>query len=122
MTPEIEKANKVIGQRIKKFREHAGLTQEELGKKTGYHGDSMRMAISKIETGSCGIPRKRLMLFADALNVDPMLLIRADFDPEETAQVEKRLLSDFLLLNEAGQQYFLDQLEFALLKFRKGDL
>lgn len=122
MTPEINKANRIIGERVRKFREQAGLTQEELAHKTGYKGATNRMAISKIETGNNGIPRKRLMLFADALNVDPMLLIRADFDPEETAQVEKRLLSDFRLLNEAGQQYILDQLEFALLKFRKGDL
>ena len=122
MTPEIKKANKIIGERIKRFRERAGLTQEELAIKTGYQSTANRMAISKIETGNNGIPRKRLMLFADALNVDPMLLIRADFDPEETAQIEKRLLSDFRLLDEAGQQYILDQLEFALMKYRKGDI
>ena len=50
------------------------------------------------------------------------MLVRIDFEEDEINPKEDRLINDFRQLTPEGQQYILDQLEFALLKFRKGDL
>lgn len=122
MTDEKRQARKIIGERIKRYREHLGMTQEDLAVKIGYTGNNPNITISKVENGIQGIPRDRLLDYARALGVDPIMLVRIDFKEDEINPKEDRLLNDFRQLTPEGQQYILDQLEFALLKFRKGDL
>lgn len=55
------------GIRLKKIRENRGITQEELGEKTGY----CQMSISKKESGARQISVCDLISFAKALNLSP---------------------------------------------------
>jgi len=58
-----------IGDRIRYYRELAGLTMEELAKKTGVQ----KSAINKYEKGVVtNIPINRVVLIADALGVEPV--------------------------------------------------
>lgn len=56
----------LVGKKIKEAREKAGLTQEELGKVTGYSA----MGISYFEKGLRGIKISDLEVIAKALKVD----------------------------------------------------
>lgn len=51
MTDEIKQARKIIGERIKRYREHLGMTQEDLAVKIGYTGNNPNITISKVENG-----------------------------------------------------------------------
>lgn len=64
-----------IGERIKYFREQAGMTQQELAEKAGVS----YQAISKYENGIVtNIPTKRLQLIADALGTNGAVLMGYD--------------------------------------------
>jgi len=61
-----------IGERIKYYREQAGMTQQELAVKAGVS----YQAISKYENGIVtNIPTKRLQLIADALGTNGAVLM-----------------------------------------------
>lgn len=61
-----------IGERIKYYREMAGMTQQELATKAGVS----YQAISKYENGVVtNIPTKRLQLIADALGTNGAVLM-----------------------------------------------
>lgn len=64
---------------IKAWREHRGLTQEQLGERVGVsHG-----YLSKIENGERRYNQEMLESIAEALNTDPAsLLMRDPADPE----------------------------------------
>lgn len=74
--------------RIRELRISAGLSQDELAKKTGYND---RSSIAKIEAGKVDLTQSKLVAFADALNTTPGYLmgwepdskppIPAGFDP-----------------------------------------
>lgn len=70
-------SSKVIGERIRFYREKAGLTQEQLAEACGY---SARSSINKIEKGQRDISADRLKQIANILNVDEMDLIGNDVD------------------------------------------
>lgn len=54
------------GFRIKKRREELGMSQDELAKRTGYKS---RSSINKIELGYQHLTQRKILLFANALNV-----------------------------------------------------
>lgn len=58
--------------RIRELRISAGLSQDELAKKTGYND---RSSIAKIEAGKVDLTQSKLVAFADALNTTPGYLI-----------------------------------------------
>lgn len=62
---------KLIGERIKKARQEARLTQAELGKKTGFSA----MGISYLEKGQRMLKIKGLELISKALNLNPSYLL-----------------------------------------------
>ncbi len=57
---------------IKKFREKAGMSQEELALKTGY---TSRTSIAKIEAGAVDLPQSKIIKFAKALKTTPAQLM-----------------------------------------------
>lgn len=57
-------ANKVVGRRIRKLREAAGLSQAELGRRVG----RSQSEIAKIEMGERRLPYVESFLFAEALD------------------------------------------------------
>lgn len=67
-----EEKLKTLGQYIKMLRESAGLSQEELAKKSGFAG---RAAISAIEKGKNNISVDKLPSLAFALNTTPGALM-----------------------------------------------
>ena len=58
--------------RFRELRISAGLSQDELAKKTGYND---RSSIAKIEAGKVDLTQSKLVAFADALNTTPGYLM-----------------------------------------------
>lgn len=63
---------------IKKYRLRAGLSQDELAKKTGYND---RSSIAKIESGKVDLSESKILLFAKALGVSPATLMGITENP-----------------------------------------
>ena len=61
-----------IGERIAKYREEKGLSQEELANLLGYKS---RSTIQKIESGQRDVPRKMIAQLSIVLNVNPLDLL-----------------------------------------------
>lgn len=64
----------LVGRNIRKYRKKMGLSQEELAEKSGLH----RTYIGGIERGERNITLDSLQVIADALSVEPVLLIIKD--------------------------------------------
>lgn len=62
---------RLIGERIRKAREEAGLTQAELGEKTGFSA----MGISYLEKGQRKLKIEDLQTIAKALSISPSYLL-----------------------------------------------
>ena len=67
-----------IGENIRRAREKAGLTQDELAQKLGY---KTRSSIAKIENGTNDIPQSKIAKIAEALNTTPSVIMGWD-NPE----------------------------------------
>lgn len=61
-----------IGSRIKQRREFLNMSQEELALKVGYKS---RSSINKIEADGRGLPQKKIIAFAKALDTTPAYLM-----------------------------------------------
>lgn len=61
-----------IGERIKQRREFLGMSQEELAHKVGYKS---RSSVNKIEIDGRGLPQKKIIAFAKALETTPGYLM-----------------------------------------------
>lgn len=85
---------------IKKYRKAAGLTQEELAKKTGY---TDRSSIAKVEKGAVDLSQSKIKQFAEALGVSAGQLMGWEGDPEDTADLVARVLLDPALLKLVEQ-------------------
>lgn len=83
---EMEKY-RVIGKRIQKSREEAGLTQEQLAKKVGYQSAT---AISFIETGERKLKVGELEKIANAVKQDSYFLLTGKVDKTVTVRMALR--------------------------------
>ena len=64
------------GVRVRKARENAGLSQEQLAAKVQLHGHGLtQKAVSRIETGERIVPDFEIPLLAAALKVNPLWLL-----------------------------------------------
>lgn len=106
---------------LKLLREKAGLTQSEFAEK---HGLSQQ-AISKYENGTREPDLKTLIMFANYYDVTIDYLLGRNittisqennntFTP--ISKEHQILISNFDLLNEQGQQFILETMDFALSK------
>ena len=66
-----------IGNRIKARREYLNMSQEELAFKVGYKS---RSSINKIEADGRGLPQRKIVAFAKALETTPAYLMGWDDD------------------------------------------
>ena len=115
-----------IGIRIKELREKAGLTQEELAKIIGYKS---RSTINKIEMGKNDIPQNKIIKFANALNVPPIVVMGwdipdiSDMEGEDSAHMGLRqngktsltidlLQNEIYKMNETKLQKLLEYARF----------
>jgi transcriptional regulator with XRE-family HTH domain len=66
----------ISGQNVKKYREDAGLSQEQLAAKIQLLGHSINQkAISRIETGDRVMPDFELIYFSEALGIPIEILL-----------------------------------------------
>ena len=96
---------------IRKFRKELGMSQDQLAQLTGY---TDRSSIAKIEKGEVDIPQSKIMLFAEALNVDPGTLM-GDTGIMPTAPLsdeQQQVLDLFNGLNEFHRKSALEHLMF----------
>lgn len=64
------------GSRVRKAREQARLSQEQLAAQVQLHGHSLtQKAISRIESGERVVPDFEIPLLAEALHVSPLWLL-----------------------------------------------
>ena len=67
----------ICGDRVRAARERLGISQEQLAAKIQLNGHSLtQKAISRIETGQRIVADYEISLLANALNVDPLWLIK----------------------------------------------
>ncbi len=96
---------KIIGTRIKKYREAHNMSQQALAKKLGYQTDT---AVSLIENGDRKLSIEKLMIIADEFSIpldellgretspkhkDVITALRAEKDLSEK---DKKQISDFI--------------------------
>lgn len=88
-----QKAQELLGQRVKLKRIEKGLTQEELGIAVDYSVQTAKQAISKIERGQVWIPNKKVEAFNKVLGFDPqvMSLVTYHYHARNYADVIERL-------------------------------
>jgi transcriptional regulator with XRE-family HTH domain len=81
------RAEQVVGERIRAYREAAGMTQEDLGRVVGalLGREWPRQAVSAAEKGSRGFTASELVAIAYALRINiAMLFVPSMGDPEIT--------------------------------------
>lgn len=84
-----------IGQRIRRLRIDAGMTQAELAKLVGY---ASRASINKIELGKTDISQSKIIEFSFALKVSPIALLGLTDDAVPTDETVND--SDLVILNK----------------------
>ncbi len=113
----------IVGMNIKQARKKKKMKQKELAELIGYTESS----ISKYEQGLVDIPNTVIGLIARALDVTPVELLgeswESEFNPdgklsEEVKMIEEKqekedvkLLQQFHMLNDAGKEKILSDLE-----------
>ena len=117
----------IVGCNIKNVRKSRNLTQTQLAEQIGKHESSIR----KYEKGLTDIPNEVILKIADVLEVSPAELLSVDewetkLNPdgklsEEVKTIEDvktffgedavKLLQQFHMLNEAGKEKILSDLE-----------
>lgn len=108
-----------IGARIKMRREELNMSQDELAKRVGYKS---RSSINKIESDGRGLPQKKIVSFANALDTTPAYLMgweadsfhRLSLDAFYSSEDGHKLISSYLSLNELGKQNLLDHCDLLL--------
>lgn len=71
----IQQLNKLIGRRVHFFRKLRGISQIELAAAAGYNSTG---TISRIECGSAGIAKIKILAIAEKLSVNPIILTLED--------------------------------------------
>lgn len=95
---------------IKKLRKEKRLSQEKLAKLTGY---TDRSSIAKIEKGEVDLSQSKILLFAQALGVDPGTLMGADgINNKQTENETDRFISIFQNLSPSHQKAILEYVNF----------
>lgn len=84
-----------IGENIRRAREKAGLTQDELAQKLGY---KTRSSIAKIENGTNDIPQSKIAKIAEALNTTPSVIM--GWDNPENDNNSKVKISDLFYMGD----------------------
>lgn len=123
----INDMKQTVGFNIKTIRKSKKMTQEQLAQRIGKHESSIR----KYEKGLTDIPNEVIIKIADALEVPPAELLSVDeweskYNPdgklsEEVKTIESikafygddavKLLQQFHMLNDAGKEKILSDLE-----------
>lgn len=104
-----DKSNKEFGEKLRRYREKAGISQLELARACGF---STKAAISKIENGERDMKRDKLQLAAEKLGISPLAFFYDD--PEDITIPESNLLSTFRQLSERGKEDVMNYADYQL--------
>lgn len=85
---------------IRRYRQAAKLSQDDLAARTGY---TDRSSIAKIESGVSDISVKKLCQFADALGVTPGQLLGEEEAPIMTAEAREKNGAALDIVARCGQ-------------------
>lgn len=100
----------MIGQRIRKRREHLGISQKELALKIGYKD---RSSVAKIENDGRNLPQDKIYAIAVALETTPAYIM--GWEEKKTSEDFYDILRGFNLNNEEKESV-LDYARFLLSK------
>jgi len=78
--PQIRKPPQGVRHYVKQWREHRGLTQEQLAERVG----KSRGLISRIESGTTALTEDMMYALADAFHIAPWDIIRVNPEKEGT--------------------------------------
>jgi transcriptional regulator with XRE-family HTH domain len=106
-------SNKEFGQKLRKYRLKAGISQTELAIACGFPS---KASISKIENGHQDMKRDKLQLAAEKLGISPLAFFYDD--PEDITIPESNLLSTFRQLSERGKEDVLNYADYQLQRER----
>lgn len=107
------KFKKDFGEKLRKYREKAGISQAELARACGY---ANKTQISKIENGYLDMKIPQLQRAAEKLGISPSVFL--DNDPEDITIPESNLLSTFRQLSERGKEDVLNYADYQLQRER----
>jgi transcriptional regulator with XRE-family HTH domain len=82
-----ENLYRLVGERIRRLRDDAGLTQEDLAKKVGLK----RTSITNVERGRQRLPLHQMVMIADQLGAELRDLVPARAELAEGAKVPVRV-------------------------------
>jgi transcriptional regulator with XRE-family HTH domain len=97
----------IVGKNVKKYRNKRGLSQTVLAQLVGYTTPDM---IYKLETGSVGVPLRKLQLIADALRI-PFLELFHDEQADSRENEDVRILKAVGNLNDQHRTIILNLIE-----------
>ncbi|MET9260318.1 helix-turn-helix transcriptional regulator [Amycolatopsis sp. NPDC004079] len=82
--PPVSEAARVLGERVRTFRDDLGISQEKLAALAGVHWTF----VSQVERGLRNLNLHNLLKFAAGLQVDPAELVAGLVPPPEPAEDE----------------------------------
>lgn len=95
-----------IGEKIRLRRKELGLTTEELGHMIGVQ----RAAITKYEKGYIDLKAGQIKAIAEALQINPVLLLDDDVDPNLSLE-ERGLIAAYRAADPSARKFALQILE-----------
>ena len=88
-----------IGEKIKARRKELNMTTEELGRLIGVQ----RSAITKYEKGRVDLKSRQIQIIADALQINPVLLLSDDDESDELTPDEQHLVAVYRGANDQAK-------------------
>ena len=88
-----------IGEKIKARRKELNMTTEELGLLIGVQ----RSAVTKYEKGRVDLKSRQIQMIADALQINPVLLLSDDDECDELTPDEQHLIAVYRGANDQAK-------------------
>lgn len=111
--------NKILGGRIKYYRDRIGMTQQELAIKVGYKN---KASIARIENGSVELPASKVVDFAKALDVEVPELIKGLAAEARFEFLTEEFVNDTLIMVQPKPDNYLKPIMSLLIKMNDEQL
>lgn len=111
--------NKILGGRIKYYRDRIGMTQQELAIKVGYKN---KASIARIENGSVELPASKVVDFAKALDVEVPELIKGLATEARFEFLTEEFVNDALIMIQPKPDNYLKPIMSLLIKMNDEQL
>lgn len=111
--------NRVLGGRIKYYRERINMNQQELALKVGYKN---KASIARIENGSVDLPASKVIDFANALGIEVPDLIKGLADEARFEFLTEEFVGDVLSPTKPQPDNYLKPIMGLLIKMNDEQL